>query len=89
MPMIFLTQAEQQQLQHLLKNSLALLEYESGDCRDMIRQIANKSYNFGWSDKKKRFMQKALHGIITSNNKKIAKRVSLLKKINHPERTVL
>lgn len=89
MPMVFLTQAEQQRLVEIIRQDLADLEYRSDHLREMIRAVAAKAAHLGWHEKIKGNLQKPCHNEIKKINEKIAKRVSLLKKIRHPEDTIL
>ena len=89
MPMIFLTQAEQQRLIKIIRQDLSDLEYRSDSLREMIRTVAANAAHMGWNEKIKRGLQKPCHNEIKKINEKIAKRVSLLKKIKHPEDTIL
>lgn len=89
MPVIFLTQAEQQRLTKIIQQDLADLEYRSDSLREMIRTVAANAAHLGWNEKIKGNLQKPCHNEIKKINEKISKRASLLKKIKHPEQTVL
>lgn len=85
MPMIFLTQAEQQRLVRMIKKELATLD-EDKRCEKYYREefVANVC-----TKEDRTALRKISHNRDSRTTEKIAKRVSLLKKIKHPEDTIL
>lgn len=89
MPYIYLTQAEQQRLQAILKEDLSELNCRSENHREMVRTIAENAAHLKWNTTMKRNLQQHRHREISKIAKQIGKRIVLLKKIKHPEQTAL
>ena len=83
MPMIFLTQAEQQRLVRMIKKGLSVLD-EDKRCEKYYRAEISNSH-LQKSDRT--LVRKASYNRDSRTTEKIANRVSLLKKIKHPEQT--
>lgn len=82
MPTIHLTQAEQQRLIRIIKSDLSDIAEIQQEERWALQDAA---FYFGGPGE----FRKPAQNRISRNNEKIAKRVSLLKKIKHPEREVI
>lgn len=85
MPYIYLTQAEQQRLVRMIKKELTTLN-EDKLCEKYYR---NEISNSHLQKSDRTLVRKASHNRDSRTTEKIANRVSLLKKIKHPERVVI
>lgn len=85
MPTIFLTQAEQQRLVRLIKKELASLDED----KRYEKYYRNDITNSHLQKRARTLVRKASHNRDSRTTEKIANRVSLLKKIKHPEREVI
>ena len=83
MPYIYLTQAEQQRLVRMIKKELSVLD-EDKRCEKYYR---NEITNSHLTKSDRTLVRKASHNRDSRTTEKIANRVSLLKKIKHPEQT--